>query len=490
MATQVLWTETTTGYVRSVILQDVLQVTGYGEQEPPVSGYFVSTSGDDGNDGSLGAPFLTITRGIAAASPGDTVYVREGNYAERVVVNRSGAPGRSITIKAYPGETPIVDGEYNLPEGDYVVEQPDTGLGFVYEGLVELRGDHITWDGIDVTRSRGRGMMVQGNNIIVRNCSVYSTRSGGINCLGSSVPLSNVTVDNVISYDCNNFLVGTSLPAAVWMPCIHMKYLDNGTIRNCTVSGIGEGLAFAAVRTGLIQGNVVYDNVNTGIWAHYSQDVVVERNLVYTSANVTPANGIGTGLDTGVSLTAGYTNQRNTFMNNIVIGRRNGFCYAAYAQTYPPEAGGLKDCVIANNTFLYANMNGKLPPGRANMGLVFIANKSVISGSVFYNNIFLQDTTKAPMLYGTGHSQCTWDYNCWSPSAPSFAGAHKVVGDPLLRNALAALAPGGANPSKYKLTSASPCRDTGTVVAAVTEDYWGTTRPRRAAYDIGAHEYK
>lgn len=41
----------------------------------------------------------------------------------------------------------------------------------------------------------------------------------------------------------------------------------------------------------------------------------------------------------------------------------------------------------------------------------------------------------------------------------------------------------------FKIESDSPCRDNGTSISSVTEDYFGAFRPEGSATDIGAHEY-
>ena len=52
--------------------------------------YHVSKQGNDKNIGSVEAPFYTINRAAAAALPGDTVIVHEGEYREWVDPKRGG----------------------------------------------------------------------------------------------------------------------------------------------------------------------------------------------------------------------------------------------------------------------------------------------------------------------------------------------------------------------------------------------------------------
>jgi parallel beta-helix repeat protein len=237
-----------------------------------------------------------------------------------------------------------------------------------------------------------------------------------------------------------------------------------------------------------VQGNICYDNDNTGIWVFNASYITIDRNFVYTSANVTPAHGIGIGMDqTGIADPQPI--HHNTVTNNIVVGRRSGFIYACYVEPTAVQQG-LVDSLIANNTFVHVNLNGKLDAGSWATACVVIENRGQISNTNFVNNIFLQDSTYAPMTYGQGHWLCTWNYNCWWTTTPGFAGANKVSANPALVDATASITAGEGDPSDYKLTAPSPCRDVGRGMAGIVdEDYWETARPQNVNWDIGAHEY-
>lgn len=73
--------------------------------------YYVATDGNDSTgDGSIGNPWLTITKGQSMLSAGDLLYIRGGYYRESVIMDHQGSTGNPITLKAYTGETPILDG--------------------------------------------------------------------------------------------------------------------------------------------------------------------------------------------------------------------------------------------------------------------------------------------------------------------------------------------------------------------------------------------
>jgi hypothetical protein len=60
--------------------------------------YYVATTGNDSNPGSIGSPFLTVQKGFNTAQPGDTVFIGAGNYPENVISQRDGATNSNITF--------------------------------------------------------------------------------------------------------------------------------------------------------------------------------------------------------------------------------------------------------------------------------------------------------------------------------------------------------------------------------------------------------
>lgn len=73
--------------------------------------YYVSTMGNDNNDGSCTAPFCTINRAARVAVAGDTVRVFGGTYREWVNPENGGTGEHNrIVYEAVDGEKPIIKG--------------------------------------------------------------------------------------------------------------------------------------------------------------------------------------------------------------------------------------------------------------------------------------------------------------------------------------------------------------------------------------------
>lgn len=72
--------------------------------------YYVSKTGNDTNNGSLTNPFLTISKAASIAVAGDTIYVYEGVYRERVAPPRSGTAGNPIVYMGEPNKNVFIKG--------------------------------------------------------------------------------------------------------------------------------------------------------------------------------------------------------------------------------------------------------------------------------------------------------------------------------------------------------------------------------------------
>ncbi len=132
--------------------------------------YHISKCGNDKNDGSEKAPFLTISRGAEIATAGDIVTVHEGVYREWVKPQNGGTSDENrITYRAAQGEKVVIKGseevenwekhgdniwkvtlnnemfgDYNpyaqIIDGDWLVEPRNP---FMHTGEVYLNGEAL-----------------------------------------------------------------------------------------------------------------------------------------------------------------------------------------------------------------------------------------------------------------------------------------------------------------------------------------------------------
>ena len=91
--------------------------------------HFLSTTGNDGNTGTVASPWRSWEHALSQLQPGDTLTVRGGRYYERgITFDLQGSSSDPITIRAYPGEKPVVDGSYEQ------LQVPDQNNWVLYDG--------------------------------------------------------------------------------------------------------------------------------------------------------------------------------------------------------------------------------------------------------------------------------------------------------------------------------------------------------------------
>jgi len=212
--------------------------------------YYVSTSGNDSNPGTISRPFRTIQRSANVALPGDAVYVRGGTYNERVALTVSGSNGRPITYQKYPGETPVLDGTG--------IAVPNTAalwdLGSV---------NYVTIDGFEVRNSSQFLMQTSGHHVTIKNSKIHAS------CIGC-------TDDGTEGAHGNGISIGGGSVQ-------HYTSILNNDIYDIYNGGI---VMYDALQGYvLVQGNTIHDIHGVGNWdmieCHGTPYVVIKNNVLY-----------------------------------------------------------------------------------------------------------------------------------------------------------------------------------------------------------------
>jgi Right handed beta helix region len=151
-------------------------------QDPPLARY-VSPRGSDANPGTLARPWRTIGKALAALEPGETAYLRAGDYVEAtagrcstsynaLTWRRSGTAGKPITLAAYASDRgrAIVRTQLKI-EGDYlrvaglvfernqaITDEDDRCNGGVN---ITVRGDNVDLVGLEVRDSNMSGVYLR-----------------------------------------------------------------------------------------------------------------------------------------------------------------------------------------------------------------------------------------------------------------------------------------------------------------------------------------
>ena len=321
--------------------------------------YYVSNAlGSDGNDGLETSPFQTINRAISEVEAGGTVYVMEGTYRNQnygtvdvsnyinmnnphvVTINKSGTAGAYITLKNYPGHTPIIqfdgrggivisnDMNYIIVEGFEVVG-PAASITYAeayanreYKVLAASDPD----DDINYNHTYFSGKGIWGgygahHHIIIRNNIVHDTAGSGIRFNDSD----HITIEYNEVYN-TTWWTSSASSAVVFAETIASSEADNGTDVKM-----------------VMRGNLVYNNWNR-IPFYVTQ-------LPDNSGNTNPNYGTATYnniLDgQGLYVTRSDDNYYGTFLfeNNVCVNNgKNGI-------NFDNSLGA--SAIIQNNTFYY-----------------------------------------------------------------------------------------------------------------------------------------
>ena len=84
--------------------------------------YYVSTSGNDNNPGTVSSPWLTIQKAMNTLVAGDKVYVRKGEYQGVFggwSFENSGTNAAPITFSNFPGEQVVIKTILNGTDNNY-----------------------------------------------------------------------------------------------------------------------------------------------------------------------------------------------------------------------------------------------------------------------------------------------------------------------------------------------------------------------------------
>ncbi len=360
---------------------------------PSSQGYYVSTEGDDTNDGSEAAPWRHIQFALDQARPGDTIYVMNGVYNEMVIFNNPGsADGGYITLQNYPGHTPVIDGSGLTLEGEpglVVIEN------MAYIRLIGFEIRNLMADGNPDVFPAGIWVRGLGNHIEIRDNVVHHIKNScnecgahGIAVYGTDANASihdiiidgNEVRDNKLGWSESLVLNGNVEKFVVSNNVVH----DNDNI-GIDLIGFEETAPDPAVdraRDGAVVANLVYnidsygnpaygeERSSDGIYVDGGTNIVIERNIVH-DGNI----GIELASEHAGKNTSYITVRNNFVYNNSQVGIAFG--------GYDEERGSTENCVIVNNT-LYNNATQG--DWGAELYIQFDTRNNLVRNNIIYAN--------------------------------------------------------------------------------------------------------
>lgn len=196
--------------------------------------YYVSTTGNNSNDGlTLSTPWATLTYAASIASPvlpGDTVYIKAGNYGNELpVFQKSGLPGSDIMYIGYkttPGDAPSVGVNKGNPYAAYVATDMPT-----YTGSSRATGDCFLFENCSY---------ISLSNFQVQN--FYRGYCGGYTTVANLNRTSAIKL-----YNCNAMTLGDSTQSysgfAFAIGSVGTKFANGNILNSCLAVNAGaEGI--------------------------------------------------------------------------------------------------------------------------------------------------------------------------------------------------------------------------------------------------------
>jgi hypothetical protein len=476
--------------------------------------YFVATTGNDSAAGTEAAPFRTIQHVVGQIAAGDTVYVRQGVYKERLAPLKPGnATAGYITFSSYPGETATLDGTglpipngqaglVDLANASYLVVQGfelrnysttsinDVPIGIYVHGPgtnVQLINNHVH---SIVTTAPTTPNQCQSNALGV---AVYGT--------GANVPIANLVVSgnelDDLKTGCSESM---SIDGNVDSFVVASNYVHNNN--NIGIDAIGfepvsSNPAVNFARNGEIRGNVVanitsYGNpdygkqyASDGIYVDGGADITIEQNLIHN-------------VDYGIELASehkGHVTSAVIARNNVIYGSNaSGVTIGGYAA----NKGGTDHCEVINNTLFADNTKGQQA---GEFQIQFNATNNLFANNIVY-------AAKAAMLVN-GYAKATtaptaFNNNVYfaagNPAAATWTIGGKTYSGFATYRAATGLDAGSvfANPLFVSLavppylgiTAKSPAIGIGDNLGAAlgAADFAGQPRVKGGAVDVGAFE--
>ncbi|PWH19327.1 MAG: hypothetical protein DDG59_03230 [Anaerolineae bacterium] len=412
--------------------------------------YYVAPYGNDNNPGTWEMPWRTVQKAADTLVAGDTVYLRQGVYSERVRLQNTGEPGKEIIYMAYPGEIAVIDGE-KIPLPDDLV-----GLfEIVDQRYIRINGLHVSNSG--PYADNAAVLIVNSEYITVENSTTFNTASSGVGVWNSrEIVIANNKVERAG--------IGGGQECITLAGSSDFEVQENLVI-DCQKEGID-------VKDGSFHGTIVRNVVDhpraVGIyvdaWDKPTHDITVSRNIVFgsvESSGFTLASEMG-GLLTNIRL------ENNLAYRNYTYGIEVSRCCSG---SHPMEG-----IFLINNT-LYRN--------GVDWGGGIIQDNHQAENVLVRNNIVSQNLTfQIAVAADVPAESATIDHNL----IDGYRGYEdEVYGEDYLEGDAGFVDPAMLD---LHLTSTSIAIDQGSQLAAPSVDFDGDLRPVGNGYDIGADEWQ
>jgi hypothetical protein len=429
--------------------------------------YYVSTTGSDGNPGTLASPWAITS--LRVGSPnfskfdgvGKRIGLLPGTYDVSSLVGTQESNG----ALQFPGGTSATANYFGSSNASGVYQQGTATLDM--KGASGLFGGHVggpgNYDGPLIAHTAGYtlgNLLIDG--LVITGFSYKGIRIGGLSSADGPQITGNVTIQNC-EFTGGGHNSGDSLDnaAAVWMDGCTNWVVSNNLFLNNAPWSAGNANHLNAIVVGYCQGGTIQYNTVVNAGSIYGKSfgsgttgtgdegTIIQNN--YVDASMYSSGSYG--LEDFTGYPASGLTETAIFRNNIVLSTFNAL--SGYSSTSNWPHGFTTPVQVYSNTFIISG-------GTAIQ--IGVSNSSAIT---IYDNICTGSGTDVELSGGT---VAILDYNLTSTSV-SGGGSHNIVGAPTFVGSS-----GGTYAQQYQLTSSSPGKGAGRVGGVSTG----------AATDMGA----
>lgn len=396
--------------------------------------------------GNYSKAYNTIAEAIAQTVPGDTVYIRQGTWTERIDLQgpqKQGSSGNYLTISGYPGDARPVIQCADPTIGGYGCVKHRTALGwFIIQDLVV--------DGAGMAFNTGWWIANGNHDIIIRRVEIRNQQFNGFYVEGSN----NILFDDLYIHSAHTPDCATG---SRWHG-LYLHHSTNVTVKNTTITdmpGIGVQifpgpLSGITVDSNDIHHNTKCDTVNNG------------AVVIYPSVTGGPIDNV-------------------KLINNLI--HHNGL--TAGGQYLGGGGGGVR--VLATSATLYATnvqihnntiiANEYLPTcregGCTGYGIYLGDNNN---GAVSIKNNLVTENEQGAIFLGTGNAVLS-SQACKSGE---FCG---TTGKVIIAASTDCIVSSATPDYTLRSAAVNNCRNTGTAVATRPNPVLGV--PDIGAYELG-----
>lgn len=478
--------------------------------------FYVSTTGNDTNMGTLSAPWRTVQHAANSVFPGDTVQVEGGVYNESVNIPTSGNSVQGyITFMSYAGQTAILDG---------------TGLrvgSSGQNGLFTLSGTHnyLIIEGFEIRNFKsstkgkvpvgidfeGSGSYIEILNNHIHNIVQTGSSCSGANALGMAIygnqapaSINNLTISgNEIDHNTTGCSENVSVDGNIQYFVETNNRVhdgDNIGLDNIGFEGVAPDPNYDQARDGWVFLNTVYNITSStnpvyhhslgadGYYCDGCGRIIIERNLIH---------------DTDIPIEmasehSGHAASYNIARNNVIY---NALLVGISIGGYDSKRGGTDHCTIVNNTLWHDDTHNT---GSGEFQIQYYATNNIFKNNIVYASTqakFINDFTSSssnPLVldYNVYYSTVAATSSLWDWQGSSITGyaayktasamdAHSPYADPQFVNIT-------ITPPNLDAQSTSPAVNAGTNLGSSVVgilDFAGNPRVNaNGQINIGAYE--